>query len=98
LVGFAVATIDFKNEFPEIGDALTATIYGLTVFLAFGVPVIGWLISLVSMKVYPLDKKKMAEIQMSIAEVKEKAEKDRRVASSLKLAEESKDWLAHFQL
>ena len=77
LVGFAVALIGYKNAFPEIGDPLTTSIYGMTIFLAFGIPVLGWIVSLIAMKFYYLDSKKMAEIQRSIGEVKEKAGKER---------------------
>lgn len=77
LVGFAVALIGFRSEFPEVGDTLTPSLYGMTLFLAFGVPILGWIVSLIAMKFYKLDRKKMEEIQTAIAEVKEKAEKDK---------------------
>lgn len=78
LVGFAVALIGYKNTFPEIGETLTASLYGMTIFLAFGIPVLGWIVSLIAMKFYYLDSKKMADIQKSIGEVKEKAENERK--------------------
>ena len=81
LVGFAVAMIGYRDTFPEIGDPLTTSLYGMTIFLAFGIPVLGWIVSLIAMKYYDLDSKKMEEIQRSIGDVKEKAEKEReRVA------------------
>ncbi|WP_067730595.1 MFS transporter [Oceanobacillus damuensis] len=73
LIGFAVALIGYRSEFPEIGAALTPSLYGMTIFLAFGVPILGWILSLIAMKFYKLDKKKMEEIQEAIAEVKEEA-------------------------
>ncbi|MRH43217.1 glucuronide permease [Aquibacillus halophilus] len=76
LVGFAVALIGYKDEFPQIGEALTPALYGMTIFLAFGIPILGWIASLIAMKFYTLDGKIMIEIQDSIAEVKEKAKMD----------------------
>lgn len=81
LVGVAVATIGFKDEFPTIEDELTTSLFGMTIFLAFGIPVLGWIASLVAMKFYHLDSKKMAEIQTSIADVKEKAEQAKAAAA-----------------
>lgn len=80
LVGFAVALIGFSSEFPQIDDALTPSLYGMTLFLAFGVPILGWIISLIAMRFYKLDKKKMEEIQTAIAEVKAKDQKDKAEA------------------
>ncbi|MFC4025606.1 MFS transporter [Oceanobacillus longus] len=74
VVGFAVALIGYRSEFPQIEDTLTTSLYGMTIFLAFGVPIIGWIISLIAMKFYNLDYKKMEEIQEAIAEIKEQAE------------------------
>ncbi|MGY3715490.1 hypothetical protein ACWE42_08200 [Sutcliffiella cohnii] len=43
----------------------------MTLFLAFGIPIIGWIISLIAMKFYELDDKRMEQIQTEIAEVKQ---------------------------
>ncbi|MEK4384549.1 MFS transporter [Solibacillus sp. FSL W7-1464] len=93
LVGFAVALIGYKDTFPEIGDTLTTSLYGMTIFLAFGIPVLGWIASLIAMKFYHLDSKKMAEIQTSIAEAKEKADEKRMSEPSAELVGESEDML-----
>ncbi|MGJ9460354.1 MFS transporter [Oceanobacillus sp. CF4.6] len=78
VVGFAVALIGYRSEFPQIEDTLTTSLYGMTIFLAFGVPIIGWIISLIAMKFYNLDYKKMEEIQEAIAEIKEKSEEKKK--------------------
>jgi Na+/melibiose symporter-like transporter len=41
-----------------------------TLALAFGIPALGLVISIVAMKFYKLDAKKMAEIQNDIAKVR----------------------------
>ena len=72
IVGIVVATIGYKEKFPEIGDALTTPLLVVTLLLAFGIPALGLVVSIIAMKFYDLDAKKMEEIQKSIAIVKEK--------------------------
>lgn len=72
LVGFMVALIGYKDQFPQIGEALTPSLYAMTIFLAFGIPILGWIASLIAMKFYYLDDVKMAEIQKGIADIKNK--------------------------
>ena len=43
----------------------------MTLFLYYGVPVLGWLIGLVAMKYYKLSKEEMVEVQRIIADKKE---------------------------
>jgi Na+/melibiose symporter-like transporter len=74
IVGAVVAVIGFKSKFPEVGDVLTPELFGATLVLAFGLPALGLVISIISMKFYSLDSKKMAEIQKGIAEIKSQAE------------------------
>jgi Na+/melibiose symporter-like transporter len=74
IVGAVVAVIGFKSKFPEVGDVLTPELFGATLVLAFGLPALGLVISIIAMKFYSLDSKKMAEIQKGIAEIKAQAE------------------------
>jgi len=74
LVGFLVAIIGYQNEFPQIGDPLTAPLFAMTIIAAFGIPVLCWLISIIAMNFYKLDAAKMEEIQESIAQTKKEAE------------------------
>ncbi|WP_156291290.1 MFS transporter [Oceanobacillus salinisoli] len=80
LVGIVVAMIGYQNEFPQLGEALTTPLLFATLILMFGIPIVGWFISLLAMKFYNLDDKKMKEIQATIAEVKEKAKKEEQEA------------------
>jgi Na+/melibiose symporter-like transporter len=73
IVGAVVATIGYQSSFPEVGEALTPELFGATLVLAFGLPALGLVISIIAMKFYALDNKKMAEIQKGIAEIKAKA-------------------------
>lgn len=70
LVGIVVAFIGYKNEFPQLGETLTTPLMIATLILIFGIPMLGWTISLIAMKFYNLDDKKMEEIQEAIAAIK----------------------------
>ncbi|MGL5330025.1 MAG: MFS transporter [Peptostreptococcaceae bacterium] len=70
IIAFSVAAIGFTDRMPDITDAYTPEILGLTIFLFAGMPIIGWICSLIAMKFYPLDKEKMEEVQAHIQEIK----------------------------
>lgn len=72
IVGVVVGMVGYTSVFPEVGDKLTTPLFVATLVLAFGLPAIGLVISVISMKFYNLDDKKMEEIQRGIAEMKEK--------------------------
>ncbi len=52
--------------------AVVGGVFWMTMFLSFGLPVIGWLCNIVAMKFYELDKDRMVQVQKNIAEMKEK--------------------------
>ncbi len=76
IVGIVVAFIGYKDEFPQLGETLTTPLLIATLVLMFGIPILGWIASLLAMKFYDLDKNKMEEIQASIAAIKAKAVED----------------------
>jgi Na+/melibiose symporter-like transporter len=80
IVGAMVGIIGFKEKFPEVGDALTTPLFNMTLIVAFGLPAIGLVISLIAMKFYKLDAKEMEKIQAGIAEIKSKGNKDNSAA------------------
>lgn len=53
----------------------------MTMFLWMGLPILGWLCTLIAMKWYPLDKEKMAEVQEKNAAFRA-AQKDQREANA----------------
>ena len=61
-VGIVMFLIGYNRRLPQIGDPVTPLLKWTTVFLYCGVPIIGWVCSLVSMRHYSLDQKKMSEI------------------------------------
>ena len=70
VVSLAVAAIGYTSTLPQIGEAVTPQLIWVYIFLAVGLPVFGLICNIVSMKFYPLDKEKMEEIQLSIADIK----------------------------
>lgn len=72
VVGVVVAFIGFKNEFPTVDDSVTTPLFVVTMLLSFGSPIIAQIITLIAMKFYRLDAKKMEEVQAGIAELKAK--------------------------
>ncbi len=70
IIAFAVASIGFANRMPDVTDAATPQLFWMTMFLFIGMPMLGWIASLIAMKFYPLDKAKMDEVQAHIQEIK----------------------------
>lgn len=70
----AVALIGYKQTVPQPGDTATAAIFWMTMAIYFGMPMLGWLITLIAMKYCTLDKEEMVKVQKRIAEKKAMAE------------------------
>ena len=70
-VGIFVAILGYTNTVPQVGDELTTGIFVVTMLLYNGMPILGWVISIVAMKFYPLTGEKMKEIEDHIVKVKE---------------------------
>ncbi len=66
----SIALIGYTQTLPQPGDPLTPGVFWMTLALMFGLPIIGWIITLISMRLCKLDKDDMAEIQKRIAEKK----------------------------
>lgn len=69
-----VALIGYKTVMPQPTDAPTFAIKAMTMFLMFGLPILGWVCTLVAMKNCPLNKSEMVEVQKRIAEKKKEQE------------------------
>jgi Na+/melibiose symporter-like transporter len=70
IVGLMIAFIGFKDIQPTETTAYSDGIFWVTCFLLFGVPMIGWILNLISMKFYPLTKEKMEEVQREVLRIK----------------------------
>lgn len=67
----AVALVGYTTTMPQPGDTATTPIFWVTMAVKFGLPVIGWIITLVAMKVCPISKEEMVEVQKRIADKKD---------------------------
>lgn len=75
VVGLVVATIGYTDALPQIGDPNSSGMFICTLLLAFGMPMLGWIASLISLKFYDLTAEKMEEIQEHNAKVRAAAGK-----------------------
>ena len=75
IVALSVATIGYTEGMPQATDELTSGVFWVGTFLWLGVPIIGYVCTLVAMRWYKLDKKTMDEVQRKNAELRA-AQKD----------------------
>ncbi|WP_305767041.1 MFS transporter [Candidatus Epulonipiscium viviparus] len=71
IVGFGMVAIGFADVFPTVDTVYTDALKYMGVFLFIGLPIIGFICTLIGMKFYPLTAEKMCEIQEQIAGIKE---------------------------
>ena len=67
-VGLVMLAIGYNSRFPQIEDTLTPVLKWTTIFLFCIVPIIGWVVSLLSMHFYSLDMKTMKEIAKKLGD------------------------------
>lgn len=79
-VGIVMFLAGYNRRLPQIGDEMTGMLKWTTLFLYCGVPIIGWICSLVSMRYYSLDQMKMREVAKGLRKEKT-GEKHRRPCS-----------------
>src|SRR5699024_4104721 len=58
-----VSIVVFGDEFPTVDDEMTTGLLWGSLITALGFPMLGWVISIIAMKFYPLTKAKIAEVQ-----------------------------------
>lgn len=66
----AVALIGFTAVMPQPTDSPTQAILMMTLLLFFGLPILGWICTLVAMRGYTLDRAEMIEVQKRVAQRK----------------------------
>ena len=66
----SIIVVGYTTTLPQPSDPLTPGIFWLTLALKFGLPIIGWVITLIAMRDCPLTKESMVELQKRIAEKK----------------------------
>jgi len=65
-----VALIGYTATLPQPGDEMTTALFWMTMFVKFGMPILGWLATLAAMRFCKLDKAEMVNIQKRIADKK----------------------------
>ena len=70
----AVALLGYTTTMPQPTDASTPAIFWMTLILKYGLPIIGWVVTLCAMRDCPLTKEEMVCVQKRIAEKKAAAQ------------------------
>ena len=73
-----VALIGYTTVMPQPTDEKTPAIFVMTLALTYGLPILGWICTLVALKYSPLSKEKMVEVQKNIQDKKEQATEDEK--------------------
>ncbi len=68
-----VALIGYTTTLPQPTDPATPSIKVMTLVLFYGLPIIGWICTIVAMRYSPLSKETMVDVQRKIAEDKKAA-------------------------
>ena len=67
----AVALLGYTAAMPQPTDPSTPAIFWMTLSIKFGLPLVGWAITLCAMRGCPLTREEMVNVQKRIAEKKE---------------------------
>ena len=73
IAGLLFAAVGYADKLPDVSSPYSTGLHYVTVFLAFGLIIVGLLCNVIAMKYYPLTKEKMEEIQAEINAIKLKA-------------------------
>ena len=73
LVALVYAAIGYTSTLPTDADPYSTGVLICTLVCFLGIPCIGWILNVVAMKFYPLNKEYMASIQGEIAKIKAEA-------------------------
>ena len=65
-----VALIGYTNTLPQPDDPMTKSVFWMTMFLRYMLPIIGWICTLAAMRFCRLGKAEMADVQERIADRK----------------------------
>ena len=66
----AVALIGYRETMPQPTDELTGGIFWMTMVLMYGLPLLGWVVTLIAMRLCSLSKEEMVVVQKRIADKK----------------------------
>lgn len=62
-----ISLVGYRTVMPQPNDPATPGVFWIAMFISIGMPMIGWIITLLAMKKSPLSREKMVEVQKYIA-------------------------------
>ena len=68
IAAVAVTFVGYVNSIPQLGDEATWPRFWMCMFLAFGLPMLGWICNIIAMRFYNLDRERMVEIQKHLSQ------------------------------
>ena len=68
---FCISLIGYRTAAPQPTDSKTLPVLVVCIAVCYGLPILGWVCTLIAMKKTPLSKEKMIEVQASIAALKQ---------------------------
>ena len=63
IIAACIAKLGYVDAMPQPGDPSSSLLFWITMFLWLGMPVLGYVASIIAMRWYPLDAKTMEEVQ-----------------------------------
>lgn len=70
IVALGVSAVGYVAVQPQPGDPSSPAIFSMTMFLWLGMPILGWIATLIAMKFYPLNRELMETVQKSNSELR----------------------------
>ncbi|MDR1089377.1 MAG: MFS transporter [Coriobacteriales bacterium] len=70
VVGLLMVAIGFSHAYPTPDTPLTPELFWVGMICLCGLPALAWIVNIICMRFYPLDKQRMEEVQSEIAERK----------------------------
>ena len=71
-----VALIGYTATMPQPGDPATSGVFWMTMFLRYGLAILGWIVTLIAMRFCKLDKNEMVNVQKRIEDKKATAQNE----------------------
>ena len=69
-MGFAYAGIGYVTSLPQLGDPVTGSLVTVSMILWMGLPIVGYILSIIAMKFYTLDNATMEDVQARLSAMK----------------------------
>ena len=67
----AIALIGYTSTVPQPGDKMTTGVFVVSMILTYGLPILGWIVTLIAMKDCNLTSEEMEKVQERISRKKE---------------------------